>query len=90
MQRVRVPLEGIQVDGELLKSLRTERGITQKTLAERSQISEHWLRRIEIHGQQPSKPVVESIAEGLGCTISDFCVVDAERRPRRRRTRAAA
>lgn len=74
MHRVRLPLEGLHFDGELLFRMRTSAGITQKVLAERSEISEHWLRKIERHGRQPSRPVAQSLADALGCTIEDFCI----------------
>lgn len=73
MQRVRLPLNNMRVDGALLFRLRTGAGITQAVVAERARISDHWYRRIERHGQQPSLPVAQSIAEALGCRLRDFC-----------------
>lgn len=75
MQRVRLPLEGLRVDGDLLFRLRTSRGITQATVAERAQISDRWYRCIERLGQQPSRPVAEAIAEALGVQLAEFCTV---------------
>lgn len=82
MQRVRLPLDNLRVDGALLFRLRTSAGITQKAVAERAEISEHWYRLIERHGRQPSKPVARDIALAIGCKLTDFCV--------RTDTRAAA
>lgn len=73
MQRVRLPLENLRVDGAKLFRIRTGAGITQASVAERAKISDHWYRRIERWGQQPSRPVAESIAEALGCALNDFC-----------------
>ena len=75
MQRVRLPLalEGLRVDGDRLFRLRTGKGITQLVVAERAEISERWDRCIERLGQQPSRPVAESIAAALDCELSDFC-----------------
>lgn len=73
MQRVRLPLTDMRVDGERLFHLRTSAGITQAAVAERAMISEQWYRRIERHGQQPSLPVARDIADALGCDLTDFC-----------------
>lgn len=73
MQRVRLPLDNMRVDGSLLFRLRTGAGITQTVVAERAMISEQWYRRIERHAQQPSLPVAQAIAEALGCQLADFC-----------------
>lgn len=74
MQRVRLPLHNMRVDGTRLFHIRTGAGITQAAVAERAKISGYWYRRIEKHGQQPSLPVAQSIAEALGCDLEDFCV----------------
>lgn len=73
MQRVRLPLTGLRVNCHALFGLRTSAGITQRLLAERSKISEHWYRVIEHGVRQPSQPVAQSIADALGCKIEDFC-----------------
>lgn len=73
MQRVRLPLEGLTVDGGLLFRIRTSAGITQSLVCQRAQISEQWYRQIEHGDKQPSQPVAVSIAEALGCKLADFC-----------------
>lgn len=80
MQRVRDPLIGVRLDGDLLRALRIQAELTQETVAERARISEHWYRRIEKHHKQPSRLVAEDIAEALGVTLGAFCVpVDDDR-----------
>ncbi|MFC5996899.1 helix-turn-helix transcriptional regulator [Pseudonocardia hispaniensis] len=74
MQRLRVPLDSIEVDGATLKSLRIAADLSQEALAERAMISAYWYRQIEKNGQQPSLPVAQDLAAALGCRLSDFTV----------------
>lgn len=74
MQRLRVPLDEMQVVGASIKALRIRAGLTQKTVAERARISAYWYRQIERNGQQPSLPVAQDIAAALGCSLNDFTV----------------
>lgn len=74
MQRLRVPLDDLRVVGGTLRALRIEAGLTQQAVAERARISAYWYRKIEKHGQQPSRPVAEDIAAALGCTLNDITV----------------
>jgi transcriptional regulator with XRE-family HTH domain len=74
MQRTRGPvLRGLEVDGARLFHLRTSKGLSQRTVAARANITEVWYRRIERRGQQPSRSVAEDIARALGCDLTDFC-----------------
>lgn len=74
MSKVRLPLEGIRVDGDKLYRLRTSRRITQAEAARGSDITERYYRGIERMGTQPSRHIAEDIAKFFGVPLEDFCV----------------
>lgn len=51
---------------ELIVMLRTQRGMTQKQLAERSGVSQANISKIENGSYRPSIPTLKKIAYGLG------------------------
>lgn len=64
----------MHVEAALLKGLRINAEITQRSVAERAKISEQWYRQIERDNVQPSLPVARDIAAALGCDLKDFCM----------------
>ncbi len=59
-----------QTFGKQIKVLRAERGLTQAQLAERSGISEEWVRRIERGDGSPSLDTIEVLAQSLGVAVA--------------------
>lgn len=51
---------------ELIATTRTQLGITQKQLAEKSGVSQANISKIENGSYRPSIPVLKRIADGLG------------------------
>ena len=51
---------------ELIVRTRTQLGITQKQLAERSGVSQANISKIENGSYRPSIPIIKRIADGLG------------------------
>lgn len=51
--------------GERVKALRAEHGFSQVDLAERAQISEEWVRRIERGAAAPSFQTIHALATAL-------------------------
>lgn len=74
MQRVRLPLVDCRICPESLYRVRTTAGITQREIAERANVSEYWYLLIEKGRRQPSRPVAESIAAGLGVSLDVITV----------------
>ena len=58
--------------GELIRTLRNRRGMTQEQLAEKSGISEWQLSRIECGKAEPSRDTLERVAPWLGVTVAYF------------------
>ena len=56
--------------GQLLRSLRRVRGMTQEALASRSDLSTDTIRRVERGQLAPSLPTLRQIAQGLGLRLS--------------------
>lgn len=72
MARVRDLLIGTRVNGAKLRALRLKARLRQEDVAQAAGISPYWLRKIELHGQRPSRPVVEDIAALLGVDPTEF------------------
>lgn len=60
--------------GDLLKKHRLERGLTLETVALEAGTDPGNLSRIERDTQQPSAPLLQSIARALGVTVSSLYV----------------
>ena len=55
--------------GEQLRQLRVERGITQRQLAEQTQLSQQTISSIEVGRMEPSLATLDAICRCLGVTI---------------------
>lgn len=55
-----------------LRELRRSRGMTQKELAERANLTETYLSRLESAGSTPGIDLVARLADALGTTIHDL------------------
>lgn len=58
--------------GEILKTARMRADITMETLAERVDITERYLYRIENEGKKPSFDVLYKLIRELACNTSGF------------------
>ncbi|MDQ3910363.1 MAG: helix-turn-helix domain-containing protein [Actinomycetota bacterium] len=58
--------------GETLRTLRTERGLTLRQVAEGAHVSVSYLAEIERGEKDPSSKVLESVAGGLGVGVGDL------------------
>lgn len=58
--------------GEKIKSIRIQKGLTQKQLAEKSGISEISIRKYESNDRKPKFETIRSIASALDVYISDI------------------
>jgi transcriptional regulator with XRE-family HTH domain len=58
--------------GERVKALRAERGFSQVELADRAQLSEEWIRRIERGEASPSFQTIEVIAGALSVAYAEL------------------
>ncbi len=58
--------------GETLRTLRTERGLTLRQVAEGAHVSVSYLAEIERGEKDPSSRVLESVAGGLGIGTGDL------------------
>lgn len=59
--------------GGSIKSLRLKKGLSQRELAERSGLDVTYISGIERGVRNPSLKSLESVAKGLGCSISETC-----------------
>lgn len=57
-----------------LRAWREYRGLTQETLAERAEVSTATISRLENGNQIYTQPLLERLAEALGCEASDIIV----------------
>jgi transcriptional regulator with XRE-family HTH domain len=73
------------VDGARIRTVRSELGIRQYRLAKLAGISTYWLRRIELHGQQPSELVLCGIAGALKVDPDELMSEPSGRRTAKRR-----
>jgi transcriptional regulator with XRE-family HTH domain len=55
-----------------IQKIRTERHITQEQLAERLNVSQSWLARIETGREIPNLRRLQQIARALGVTVKDL------------------
>ena len=55
-----------------LRELRRQRGLTQKELAERAELTETYLSRLESVGAAPGIDLVDRLATALGTTVHDL------------------
>lgn len=55
-----------------LREVRRQRGLTQKELAERAEITETYLSRLEGVGAAPGIDLVDRLAAALGTTVHDL------------------
>ena len=58
--------------GQEVRTRRRAIGMTQATLAERTGMSEEWVRRIERGNGSPSFEALEAFATALGASVSDL------------------
>jgi transcriptional regulator with XRE-family HTH domain len=77
MHRVRDPLVDEHVVGAEVRRLRIARNITQKGLAQRANMSDAWLRRIENGYDQPSRGTAVDIAAALGVALPQILAAGA-------------
>ncbi|AUZ05319.1 putative transcriptional repressor [Vitreoscilla sp. C1] len=70
--RIAVQLEAKM--GETIVSLRSRHGLTQQELAEKSQLKQSYLSRIENHKCSLHNTTVSKIASALGCTDEKICM----------------
>jgi transcriptional regulator with XRE-family HTH domain len=70
--------------GQLLKSLRERRGVSQSKLAERADFDHSYVSRLEGGARMPTRDAVERLAEalGLGNTERDTLLASAGFLPR--------
>ena len=59
--------------GVSIRRLRLKKGLTQRALAERSDLDVTYISGIERGVRNPSLKSLESVAKGLGCSISETC-----------------
>lgn len=52
--------------------VRTERGMSLKTLAEKSRVAKSYIQRIEAGEAKPSLEVMCRLAEALGCEVTEL------------------
>jgi transcriptional regulator with XRE-family HTH domain len=62
----------IGIIGQLIKELRTQRGLTLEDVAERSNCTPGFLSQLERNKAAPSITTLYSIAEALGAKVTDF------------------
>ena len=59
--------------GNSIRKLRAKKKFSQRVLAERSGLDTSYLSGIERGVRNPSLKSLESVAKGLGCSISETC-----------------
>lgn len=68
--------------GRTVRALRKARGMTQARLAEKSSLSEEWIRRIERGSGAPSFDALEALANALSATVADLFSLPSAREQR--------
>lgn len=58
--------------GREVRARRKARGLTQAQLAEATELSEEWVRRIERGAGTPSFDAIEALAAALGASVADL------------------
>ena len=59
--------------GNSIRKLRAKKKLSQRALAERSGLDTSYISGIERGVRNPSLKSLESVAKGLGCSISETC-----------------
>ena len=59
--------------GNSIRKLRAKKKLSQRALAERSGLDTSYLSGIERGVRNPSLKSLETLANGLGCSISETC-----------------
>lgn len=59
--------------GNSIRKLRAKKKLSQRALAERSGLDVTYISGIERGVRNPSLKSLESVAKGLGCSISETC-----------------
>ena len=59
--------------GATIRRLRLKKGLSQRALAERSDLDVTYISGIERGVRNPSLKSLETLAKGLGCSISETC-----------------
>ena len=59
--------------GNTIRALRAKKNLSQRELAERSGLDTSYISGIERGVRNPSLKSLESVAMGLGCSISETC-----------------
>ena len=59
--------------GNSIRKLRAKKKLSQRALAERSGLDTSYLSGIERGVRNPSLKSLETLAKGLGCSISETC-----------------
>ena len=59
--------------GASIRKLRLKKGLSQRALAERSDLDVTYISGIERGVRNPSLKSLETLAKGLGCSISETC-----------------
>ena len=67
-----------QALGPLIRSLRTERGWSRRTLADTAGVSESNLARDELYGHQPKLETLSRLAEALSIPVTDLLDITEE------------
>ena len=61
--------------GELLKKLRTQKGISQQKLAESAGVERNYIYYLEKGTSEPTLGVLTGLASGLGMSLSEFAAL---------------
>ena len=61
--------------GELLKQLRTQRGISQQKLAESAGVERNYIYYLEKGTSEPTLGVLTGLASGLGMSLSELAAL---------------
>ena len=59
--------------GKTIRLLRQKKGLSQKALAVKADLSANYIGTLERGCQNPSLTTLEKVAKGLGCTRSETC-----------------
>ena len=59
--------------GANVRRLRAKKGLSQKSLAERSGLSANYIGTLERGVQNPSLMSLASLAKGLSCSMAETC-----------------
>ena len=65
--------------GSRVRVLRSNQGLTQAQLADATQVSEEWIRRIERGATSPSFATIEALAEALGVRPEELFAIGPPR-----------